>query len=126
MFQLIKAFQRAMMNIPKKVVHEVRSIPWSIEEQGAWLMQRFDQRTHFNFTEIMREMKEKMQVIVTFIALLELIRARRVRVEVFAQYNDIDIIRNEIADEHVPKEEQAESAESESAEHAETSESHSA
>lgn len=127
MFQLIKAFQRAMMNIPKKVVHEVRTIPWSIEEQGAWLMQRFDQRPHFNFTEIMREMKEKMQVIVTFIALLELIRARRVRVEVFAQFNDIDIIRNETADEYVPKEEQAESAEhaeSESAERTDESESH--
>jgi segregation and condensation protein A len=126
MFQLIKAFQRAMMNIPKKVVHEVRTIPWNIEEQGAWLMQRFAQRTHFNFTEIMREMKEKMQVVVTFIALLELIRARRVRVEVFAQFNDIDIIRNETEDEYVPKEEQAESAEPEPAGHAEASESHTA
>lgn len=97
MFQLIKAFQRAMTNIPKKVVHEVRAVPWSIEEQGAWLMQRFDQRARFNFIEIMREMKEKMQVVITFIALLELIRAHRVRVEVYGQFNDIDIIRSDDA-----------------------------
>lgn len=98
MFQLIKAFQRAMMNIPKKVVHEVRAIPWSIEDQGAWLMKRFEQRSRYNFLEIMREMKEKMQVVVTFIALLELVRAQRVRVEIFGQFNDIDIIRTDAAD----------------------------
>jgi segregation and condensation protein A len=115
MYQLIKAFQRAMLNIPKKVVHEVRNIPWSIEDQGMWLMQRFSDRERYNFTEIMREMKEKMQVVVTFIALLELIRARRVRVEVYAQFNDIDIIRNEMADETVPDEGNAESNQSHTA-----------
>ena len=91
MYQLIKAFQRAMMNIPKKTVHEVRAIPWNIEEQGKWLMKRFGARSRYNFTEIMTEMKEKVQVVVTFIALLELIRAQRIRVVIHAQYNDFDL-----------------------------------
>ncbi|MBN1447164.1 MAG: segregation/condensation protein A [Bacteroidetes bacterium] len=95
MYQLIKAFQSAMMNIPKRTVHEVQAIPWTIEEQGLWLMKRFEQRTHYNFTEIMRDMQERVQVVVTFIALLELIRARRIRVEVHAQFNDFDIINIE-------------------------------
>ncbi|MBR9975955.1 MAG: segregation/condensation protein A [Bacteroidetes bacterium] len=107
MFQLIKAFQRAMTNIPKKVVHEVRAVPWSIEEQGAWLMKRFDDRARFNFIEIMREMKEKMQVVITFIALLELIRAHRVRVEVYGQFNDIDIIRRDAPTPEIPTGENA-------------------
>ncbi|MFZ1730694.1 MAG: segregation/condensation protein A [Bacteroidota bacterium] len=112
MYQLIKAFQRAMTNIPKKVVHEVRAIPWSIEEQGAWLMKRFDGRSRYNFLEVLREMKEKVQVVVTFIAMLELMRAHRIRVEIFAQFNDFEIIRNETADENVPTENHAESNES--------------
>lgn len=112
MYQLIKAFQRAMMNIPKKTVHEVRAIPWSIEEQGAWLMRRFDGRPKYNFLEILREMTERIQVIVTFIAMLELIRAQRIRVEIFAQFNDFEIIRNESADESVPIEYHAEANES--------------
>jgi len=102
MYQLIKAFQRAMMNIPKKTVHEVRAIPWSIEEQGSWLMKRFDGRPKYNFLEIMREMTEKVQVVVTFVAMLELIRARRIRVEIFGPFNDFEIIRNETADIDVP------------------------
>ena len=68
MYQLIKAFQHAMMNIPKKTVHEVRAIPWSIEDQGSWLMKRFGTRPKYNFLEVMREMKDKVQVVVTFIA----------------------------------------------------------
>lgn len=115
MFQLIKAFQRAMQNIPKKVVHEVRTIPWNIEEQGVWLMRKFAGRPHYNFTEILREMTDKMQVVVTFIALLELIRAQRVRVEIYAQFNDIDIIRNEMADENVPDPEHEEASETQTA-----------
>jgi segregation and condensation protein A len=111
MYQLIKAFQRAIMNIPKKIVHEVRAIPWSIEEQGAWLMKRFDGRSRYNFLEIMREMKEKVQIVVTFIAMLELMRAQRIRVEIFATFNDFEIIRNETADECVQTENHAESNE---------------
>ncbi len=102
MYQLIKAFQQAMMNIPKKTVHEVRTIPWSVEEQAAWLMQRFDGRPKFNFLEILRDLNDRVQLVVTFIAMLELIRAQRLRVEIFAQFNDFEIIRNETADEDVP------------------------
>ncbi len=95
MYQLIKAFQKAMMNIPKKTVHEVRAIPWNIEEQGHWIMTRFKERPRYNFLEVMDAMKEKVQVVVTFIALLELIRAHRIRVEIHAQFNDFEIIRTE-------------------------------
>ena len=102
MFQLIKAFQRAMTNIPKRTVHEVRTIPYTIEEQGLWLMKRFEHRTRYNFTEILRDMQEKVQVVVTFIALLELMRARRIRVEIHAHFNDFDIIKTETSEEHAP------------------------
>ncbi len=97
MYQLIKAFQKAMMNIPKKTVHEVRAIPWSIEEQGIWLMKRFETRRKYNFLEVMKDLTDKVQVVVTFIALLELIRAQRIRVEIHAQFNDFEIIRTETA-----------------------------
>ena len=102
MYQLIKAFQRAMTNIPKKTVHEVRTIPYTIEEQGLWLMKRFENRGRYNFTEILRDMQEKVQVIVTFIALLELMRARRIRVEMHAQFNDFDIIKTETSEDNTP------------------------
>jgi len=95
MFHLLRAFQKAITNIPVKTVHEVQAIPWSIEAQAVWLMDRFGKRARFHFTEILLEMTERVQVVVTFIALLELIRAQRVRVVIHAQFNDFDIIRND-------------------------------
>jgi segregation and condensation protein A len=102
MYQLIKAFQKAMMNIPKKTVHEVRGIPWNIEEQGHWLMQQFGDRSAYNFLEVMHHMKDKLQVVVTFIALLELMRAQRVRVELHTLFNNFEIIRTETTEVSKP------------------------
>ncbi len=95
MFQLIKAFRNALMNIPKTTIHEVRAIPYSIEDQGRQLMELFRDRNEYSFLELVKEMKEKVQLVVTFIALLELIKSQRIRIEIRSQFNDFDIIRNE-------------------------------
>ena len=49
--------------------------------QANFLMNRFGESREFHFGEILGEMREKIQVVVTFVALLELIRARRVNYE---------------------------------------------
>ena len=95
MFQLIKAFQRALSSVPKVTVHEVRSIPYTIEEQGHFVMTLFESRKSYHFQELLRHMKEKVQIVVTFIALLELIRAQRVRIDVQGTFNDFELIRIE-------------------------------
>jgi len=93
LFHLIKAFQTAITNIPKPVLHEVRTIPYSIEEQGRFLMNFFHERREYNFLDVIDHMREKIQLVVTFIALLELIRAHRVRIDVQGEYNNFRIIR---------------------------------
>lgn len=93
MFDLIRAFQNAMTNIPKKIVHEVRTIPYTIEDQGVFLLGLFGERKEFDFVEVVVHMKEKIQLVVTFIALLELIRAHRVRIVTKSQFNNFRIIR---------------------------------
>jgi segregation and condensation protein A len=95
MYHLIRAFQFAMTHIPPKSVHEVRDIPYTIEEQALFVINFFENRRTYNFFEILSSMKEKIQIIVTFIALLELIRAQRVRVEVYSDFNDFQIIKLE-------------------------------
>jgi segregation and condensation protein A len=94
-FDLIKAFQKAIQNMPKKVVHEVRQIPWNIEEQGHVIMRFFQQRRTYNFLELAMQMEDKLQVVVTFLALLELMRAHRVSVEMHAEFNDFTITRHD-------------------------------
>jgi segregation and condensation protein A len=92
-FGLIMAFRNAMSNIPAVTVHEVRTIPWSIEDQGLFLMNFFQGRKEYHFTDILAHMQERLQIVVTFIALLELIRAHRVRVAVQSDFNNFRIIQ---------------------------------
>jgi segregation and condensation protein A len=93
LFHLVAAFQRAMESIPKKTVHSVQTIPYTIEEQGVFLLDFFAGRNEFNFLDILEEMREKIQLVVTFIALLELIRAHRVRITMLEDFNNFLIIR---------------------------------
>ncbi len=93
LYHLVTAFQRAIENIPKKIVHEVRTIPYTIEEQGIFLMDFFAGRNEYNFLEIVDDMRDKMHIVVTFIALLELIKAQRVRVLIHDDFNDFVIHR---------------------------------
>jgi segregation and condensation protein A len=95
MFHLIRAFQNAMTNIPPRTVHEIHDIPYTIEEQGLYIMKFFDNRGSFNFLELLGTMREKIQIIVTFIALLELIRAQRVSVKLYAAFNDFQIMKQD-------------------------------
>ncbi|MBL0173719.1 MAG: segregation/condensation protein A [Ignavibacteria bacterium] len=101
LFHLIAAFQRAMESIPKKTVHQVQTIPYTIEEQGMFLLDFFAGRNEYNFLDIFEEVRDRMQLVVTFIALLELIRAHRVRIVMQADFNNFQIIR-ETAAEHLP------------------------
>lgn len=94
-FGLVMAFRNAMSNIPKITVHEIRTIPWSIEDQGIFLMNLFQGRREYHFTDILAHMQERLQIVVTFIALLELIRAHRVRVAVQSDFNNFRIIQTQ-------------------------------
>jgi segregation and condensation protein A len=91
LYQLIRAFQHAMQNMPKPVVHEVRRIPYNIDDQAVMIMNFFQRRPSYRFLELLPHMKEKIQVIVTFVAMLELIRAQRVRIELGEDFNDFTI-----------------------------------
>ncbi len=91
LYQLIRAFQYAMKNIEKKTVHEIVRIPYTIEEQAVMIMGFFQGRRNFRFLDLLPHMKEKIQVIVTFVSLLELIRAQRIRVETTDEFNDFTI-----------------------------------
>ncbi len=87
-YHLIAAFQHAMEKMPQKTVHEVRRIPYSIEEQGSFLLDRLERSGAFRFLDIVEEMQDKLHLVVTFIALLELIRAHRIRVDIQGPFND--------------------------------------
>jgi segregation and condensation protein A len=96
LFDLLLAFKKALDNMPKVTYHEVRRIEVTIEQQTGYILQQLQHKTMILFSELIREIKERIIVIVTFVALMEMIKARRILVSQSELFEDIRIqLRNE-------------------------------
>jgi segregation and condensation protein A len=91
LFDLLLAFKRALDNMPKVTYHEVKRIDVTIEEQTSFIIERLKQRKMILFSELMAEMREKIIIVVTFLALLEMIRAGKIVVRQSDLFDDIRI-----------------------------------
>jgi segregation and condensation protein A len=73
LYDLLTAFKRALDKAPKKTVHVVERISYTVEEQTEYILSIFLHRSQVTFFELIDRM-ERVGVIVTFLALLELIK----------------------------------------------------
>ena len=93
-FDLIASFKFAMDRMPKKFVHEIVKINVTVEEQIVFLEDYFSKRSESTFYEIVKDFAERIRIVVTFLALLEVIRAKKVIVRQLGPFGELSIIRN--------------------------------
>lgn len=72
MFNLIAAFKKAMDHMPKKVIHEVQLLNVSVDEQMSFTLDYLRVHREATLLGLVSHMTEKMRIIVTIIALLEM------------------------------------------------------
>jgi segregation and condensation protein A len=80
LFDLLAAFKDVLDNIPKVSYHEVQPIGVTIEEQAALILKSLEDRDIVLFRDLMNSVRERIVVVVTFIAILELIKSKRITV----------------------------------------------
>jgi segregation and condensation protein A len=93
--QLIKALQGVLGRFEHVVSHEVHLEPVSLEEKIALLQERLHNRGRFAFSELFGDVRTRMEVIVTFMALLELIKAGDLRIHQADGRSELWIFRND-------------------------------
>lgn len=94
LFDLIASFQYAVARMPKKFVHEIVKINVTIDEQIEYILNFFSRRSEATFAELIEGMTEKIRIVVTFIALLELIRSRKLVVRQPEPFQELSIMRH--------------------------------
>lgn len=77
-FDLISAFQSALKEIPKDVFFEVIKDEFTVEEKIHDLTHLLTQKETISLDELIFSGKTKIEVVVTFLAILELIKIREV------------------------------------------------
>jgi segregation and condensation protein A len=91
LFDLMVAFKKALDDMPKVTYHEVRKIEVTVEEQSELILKQLKDKKILLFQELVKDIKEKIILIVTFIALLELCKTGKITVRQSQLFDDIRI-----------------------------------
>jgi segregation and condensation protein A len=91
LFNLIAAFKGAMDHMPRKVIHEVALSDISVDEQMSFILDFLRVRGATTLLTLVSHMTEKVRIIVTVIALLELTKNKVVALAASASGDDVAI-----------------------------------
>ncbi len=94
LFDLISAFSRAMENVPKDIFYEVIKDEFTVEEKIHQTLHYLLVKSRIGLGELFAQAKNKVEIVVTFLAVLELIRMKEALAVQKGPFQDIEIIRN--------------------------------
>jgi segregation and condensation protein A len=91
LFNLIAAFKKAMDQMPRKVVHEVQLMTVSVDEQMSFVLDFLRVHGPTTLLRLVVHMTEKIRIIVTIIALLELTKNQIISIAKVEGEDDVAI-----------------------------------
>ncbi|MFH1753577.1 MAG: segregation/condensation protein A [Candidatus Omnitrophota bacterium] len=94
LFDLITAFTKVMKEVPKQLFYQVIKDEFTVEEKMHDIFHLLVKKTRVQFGELFRNAENKVEVITTFLALLELIRLKEIMVMQSKVFGDIVIQKN--------------------------------
>ncbi len=93
-FDLINAFSRALKDVPKEVFYEVIKDEFTIEEKIHDIRHLLLVNPSVRLSELFNKAKNKLEIIVIFLAILELIRMKEIMCLQTELFREIEILRN--------------------------------
>ncbi len=91
LYDLIKAFKKAIIEKPAEPVHEIKKWNVTIDEQMEYISQKLDGGKQISFIELMKDLASKIRIVVTFIAMLEMVKAGKIGLRESKSLNDFII-----------------------------------
>ncbi len=92
LFDLLEALNRVMSRVAAEVVYEVQGEVYDVEEKMSFIASTVAERGEVSLTELLLRCHARLEMIVTFIALLELVKLGQVTVVQAENFSDITIV----------------------------------
>lgn len=92
-FDLTKAFKKVIDGLKEVPVHNIVKVNVTIDQQMQYIFDKLSDFGELHFLSLVEGMKEKIRIVVTFIALLELTKMGRIAIKESSLYNDFVIIK---------------------------------
>lgn len=93
-FDLINAFSQALKDVPKEVFYEVIKDEFTIDEKIHEILHLLLVSPSVRLSDLFNKAKNKMEIIVIFLAILELIRMKEIICRQRELFREIEISRN--------------------------------
>jgi segregation and condensation protein A len=90
-YDLLQAFKMAVNKAEEEYVHEIKKINVTVEEQMNFILDKIKKDRKISFVNLVTGLKEKIRIIVTFIAMLELVKLRKIDLRESESFNDFEI-----------------------------------
>jgi len=94
LFDLITAFTKVLKDVPKDIFHQVVKDEFTVSEKMHDILHILVDKPRIFFAELFRAARSKLEIITTFMAVLELIRLKEIVVAQVSSFGDIEILRN--------------------------------
>ena len=95
LYDLAKAFKKAMDNAKPEVIHEIIRINITVDEQVQYIFKKLDEFNELHFMSLISGMKEKIRIVITFIALLEMVKMQQIGIKESPDFNEFIIYKIE-------------------------------
>ncbi|MEI6631560.1 MAG: segregation/condensation protein A [bacterium] len=94
LFDLIAAFSQALEDVPKEIFYEVIKDEFTIEDKVHTILHMMLVENSVQLSKLFKEAKNKIEIVVTFLAILELIRMKEIVARQKGLFGEIEISRN--------------------------------
>jgi segregation and condensation protein A len=94
-FDLAKAFKKVIEGLKEVPVHEIIKINVTIDQQIQYILDKLNEFGELHFTSLVEGMMEKIRIVVTFVALLEMTKMGSIGIDESTEFNDFIIVKLE-------------------------------
>lgn len=92
-YDLAKTFKQIIDGIKEQPVHEIEKVNVTIDEQIEHILRLVEEKTEVTFLELVEGMNEKIRIVVSFIALLELTKMGKIGIRTSKNFNNFKLYK---------------------------------
>ena len=106
-FDLINAVNAILKRFQQQEVRDIYQDQWTVSEKIEMLLRTLSERTTIKFSELFESATSRTEVVVTFLAMLELIRLKQLLITQPEPFDEIQLVRAPAAVTPTPVEDSA-------------------
>ena len=93
LFSLSKIFHELMVTLPSDLPYSVNMDPVNVDEQIMFVIQQFKNSNRMLFHDLIPLLQTRLKIIVTFLAILQMLQENQLIIEQNAPFSDIVLIK---------------------------------